>query len=249
MMPVFLPCLFASPIGVMTRKAIAPLAVLMALVGCGRTDRIVTSSIQSDDYRVRHPIVLAEAKTTIDVFPVTGAGHIDKLTAKQIIAFGGQYRDTGHGAISVLLPNGPGNGDRRIIVADIKRALSLAGARGPVEVMPYPIADPSLAAPVRLSFVGLKAKVADQCGQWPNDLGSGSSVEGWQNKSYWNFGCATQTMIAAQASDPRDLATPRGEEPPDTTIRMRGIDAIRKGSDPTTPWVVKNSSIGSVGSN
>ena len=89
--------------------------------------------------------------------------------------------------------------------------------------------------------------MADQCGQWPSDLASASSIEGWENKPYWNFGCATQTMIAAQTSDPRDLVTPRGEEASDALMRARGIDTVRKGSDPNTAWTVKNSNIGGVG--
>ena len=226
--------------------------MLVAIIGgCGKSDRIVASSIPLDDYHQRHPIVVAEASTSIDVFPTMASGRMDKLTAKQIIAFAGQYRELGRGPILVLLPNGPrvDNGRGRGLVTDIKQALALGGARGGVEVSTYPANDPGLAAPVRLSFVGIRAKVADQCGQWPKDLNSGDSVEGWDNKPYWNLGCAQQQMLAAQVSDPRDLVTPRGEEKTDTIVRMRAIDSIRKGSDPNTSWNVKNSSIGSVGSN
>ena len=56
-------------------------------------------------------------------------------------------------------------------------------------------------------------------------------------------------MIAAQASDPRDLVTPRGEEPTDTLIRIRGIESIRKGNDPNTTWAIKSTNIGGVGGN
>ena len=147
----------------------------------------------------------------------------------------------------VLLPRGGHDGNYRRLLAEVETTLSAGGAHSGVEVSSYPVSDPGLASPIRLSFTGVKAKVADQCGQWPSDLGSGSSIDGWENKTYWNFGCATQQMIATQASDPRDLVTPRGEEPADTIIRERGIDSIRKGTDPATAWAVKNSSIGSVG--
>ncbi|VVC55809.1 hypothetical protein RHAL1_02731 [Beijerinckiaceae bacterium RH AL1] len=100
---------------------------------------------------------------------------------------------------------------------------------------------------MRLSFVGVKAKEVNQCGQWPRDLGSGSSIDGWENEPYWNLGCSTQQMIAAQTSDPRDLVSPRGEERPDTEIRDRAITQVRSGSDPNTGWSVKNSNIGTVG--
>lgn len=227
-------------------NVIVAVALPLFQAGCGTTDRIKASSIPIEDYRLRHPIVLAEARTSIDVFPAHGLDRLDRHTAKQILAFAAQYREAGHGAVLVLLPRGR-EGGRTALLAGIRRALIDGGARGGVEVSTYPVADPGLASPVRLSFSGIKAKVADQCGQWPSDLASGSSVEGWENKPYWNLGCATQSMIAAQTSDPRDLVAPRGEDPTDAVIRARGIESIRKGTDPSTEWKIKNSSIVSVG--
>ncbi len=222
------------------------LLALVPLAGC-TTDRIVPSTIALDDYRARHPIVIAQARTSIDVFPSMGQGRLDRHTAKQIYAFATQYRDTGQGPVLVLVPRGPGVASHQEILSGIRSALAAGGAHGGVEVSSYPIADPSLASPVRLSFVGIRAKETDQCGQWPRDLGSGSSIDGWENKPYWNLGCATQQMVAAQTSDPRDLVEPRGEEQPDTDIIARGITSVRTGADPNTAWAVKNSNIGSVG--
>lgn len=231
------------------RSAVAVLAVAVALplAGCGTTDRIVKTSAIPDDYRARHPIVVADADTTLDVLPSRGMNRLDRHTAKQIIAFAQQYRDLGHGSITVLVPRGLG--ERHPFLADVRSALEAGGASGHVVVSSYPVADPALASPVRLSFRGTKARVGDVCGQWPSDLGSGSSIDGWENKSYWNFGCATQQMIAAQTSDPRDLIAPRGEEPSDTMIRTHKIEQIRQGSDPAVNWTVKSSSIASVGGN
>lgn len=226
-------------------RILAAALLAAGLSGCGRTDRIVASSVPLDDYHARHPIVLAQTRDSIDVFP-THSGRLDNHTAKQVYAFALQYRDFGQGRVVILLPR---NGDARAVAGEIKRVLVAGGVRGPIDTATYPVADPSLAAPIRIAFDGLRAKVADQCGQWPRDLASGSSVEGWDNKPYWNFGCATQTMIAAQASDPRDLVTPRGEEPADTLMRARGIDAVRKGGDPNTNWAVRSTSIGGVGGN
>ena len=232
-----------------SRPTLASLLLLMVpLAGC-TTDRIVPSSIALDDYRARHPIVVGQARTSIDVFPSMGQGQLDTHTAKQVYAFAEQYRDTGQGPVLVLVPRGPGVVSHQRVVADIRRVLAAGGAKGGVQVSSYPIADPRLASPVRLSYVGVKAQETSQCGQWPRDLGSGSTVEGWQNGPYWNLGCASQQMMAAQTSDPRDLVSPRGEEQPDTEIRDRGITQVRAGSDPNTNWSVKNSSIGSVGGN
>jgi pilus assembly protein CpaD len=92
------------------------------------------------------------------------------------------------------------------------------------------------APPVRVSFTGLKAIVPTKCGQWPEDLASGSSVEGWKNESYSNFGCATQSTIAAQVDDPRDFVQPRALGPSDVAMRTRAIEAVRAGQDPGTDW-------------
>jgi len=227
-------------------KSASFLITLVPLAGC-TTDRIVPSSIALDDYRNRHPIVIAQARTSVDVFPSMGQGKLDRHTAKQVYAFAQQYRDTGQGPVLVLLPRGPGVASHQAMLADMRRVLASGGVRDGVQVATYPIADPGLASPVRLSFVGVKAKETDQCGQWPRDLGSGSSIDGWENEPYWNLGCAQQTMIAAQTSDPRDLVSPRGEEQPDTDVSARAITQVRAGSDPNTGWAVKNTSIGSVG--
>lgn len=229
------------------KTTVMAFGLLAPLCGCGNTDRIVPVSTTPDDYHVRHPIVIAEAKTSLDVFPSLGQGRLDTHTAKQIYAFAEQYRDGGHGPVLVMLPRGGRGGDEHRLLNEIRRVLSAGGARSGVEVASYPVSDPGLASPIRLSYGGTRAKVADQCGQWPSDLGSGSSIDGWENKTYWNFGCATQQMIAAQTSDPRDLVTPRGEEQSDVLMRQRGIEGVRKGIDPATQWTVKNSSIGSVG--
>ncbi len=226
------------------RRSILLLGLALPAAGCV-TDRVVpNSSVPLADYHARHPIVLAEARTTLDVFPSAEQGRLDRHTAKQVYAFAEQYRDNGRGEVSVLVPRGAGVAPS--LVADIRHVLALGGARG-VTVASYPVADPRLASAVRLSYAGIKANVADQCGQWPSDLASGSSIEGWENKPYWNFGCATQTMIAAQTSDPRDLVAPRGEEPADTELRERGIRSTRGGTDPATSWQLTNSHIGNVG--
>lgn len=230
----------------MTPPIAAAALIATALAGCGQTDRIVASSIPLDDYTARHPIVLTESRTAIDVFPTTTSGRLDRHTAKQVYAFAEQYRELGRGQIVVLVPRGQAE---HAAVTDIRRLLALGGARNGINVATYPVADPALASPIRISYEGLRARVPDQCGQWPRDLSSGSSIEGWDNKPYWNLGCATQTMIAAQTSDPRDLVTPRGEEPADTLIRARSIEAVRKGMDPNTTWAVKSTNISGVGGN
>ncbi len=199
-----------------------------------------------DDYRNRHPIVLAETPRSLDIFAAPDAHGLDLHSAAQMRDFARAYRLSGHGPITVLVP-ARGAAFARSEVEGIRRTLTAEGVTAPLEVTTYPIKNPSLASPVRLSFVGMKAKVVNKCGEWPNDLASGSSLEGWENKPYWNFGCSTQAALAAQIADPRDLVTPTGEDPADTLMRSRAIAALRKGTDPDTDWKTKTTSISSVG--
>jgi pilus assembly protein CpaD len=115
-------------------------------------------------------------------------------------------------------------------------ALAGAGVNGKVMFGTYAPLEKGTAAPIRLSFMGVRAVVPTQCGQWPEDLASGSSVEGWKNESYSNFGCATQSMIAAQVDDPRDFVEPRALGPSDVAMRTRAIEAVRDGQDPRTQF-------------
>lgn len=229
-----------------TLRLLVPLGVLM-LAGCAHVDRMKTSSIPMDDYRNRHPILLSESAQKLDIFPAPQARGLDSRSAGQVAEFGRLYRASGHGPINVFLPDGRGTPAPGSTVAAIRRALARGGAYAPLQITHYPVVNPGLASPVRLSFIGLKARVADKCGQWPSDLASGSSLQGWQNKPYWNFGCSYQSAFAAQVADPRDLVGPRAEDPADAQMRTRGIEDMRKGNDPTTAWKTKNTTISTVG--
>ena len=225
-------------------RNLRPLCLLLPLAGCGTTERMVVSSIPLDDYRVRHPIVLAERPRTLEILVEPETGRFDRHSAAQLREFAVLYAKFGRGPITIMPPAWPGGPPP---IEPVRQALFRAGAHARSLVAPYP-AGPNPVAPVRLSFLGLKASVADQCGQWPRDLAIGSgAVEDWSNKPYWNFGCAYQSAFAAQVADPRDLVAPQGETPADTVMRTRAIESLRKGEDPTTNWKLVNSSLSQVG--
>jgi len=223
----------------------ALLMMSFCLAACQTVDRTMTSSIPMDDYRVRHPIVLSDTQRSLDIFP-TGSGHtLDSRSVGQLEEFAHLYHQLGEGPILVLYPsNGPSS---HVPVEQIRRVLAASGARATIRTGSYPVTNSQLASPVRVSFTGLKAKVATKCGEWPNDLASGSTLQGWENKPYWNYGCSYQSMFTAQVADPRDLVGPRGESDMDTQMRSRSIEAVRKGNDPATGWSTKEIMIGKVG--
>jgi pilus assembly protein CpaD len=209
--------------------ALVSLAAL-TLAGCSSL-RPTQQAFAPDEYDQRHPIKIAPALEHIDIF-ATGR-RLDRRQRSDIVDFGRDYAQNGRGEINAAVP---GSAAGMHMMADIRAALGESGARAPLRITQYQ-PDPRLgAAPVRLSFVKLKAEVASKCGLWPADLAGSKDAETWHNRPYHNFGCAYQTMIAAQVADPIDLIRPRAEGQADTVKRTKDIEALRKDQDPSTKW-------------
>lgn len=227
------------------RLCLLPAVALLAgaLSACTTVDREVPTASVPADYHLRHPVVLAQAPDRLDIFTVGAAGRLDDRSLHAIDAFMAEYRLSGQGPIIVAAPEGPV--DRFAVertVAAVRHALLGFGAHSGIEVVSYPIADPRLASPLHLSFTRLQARMASRCGDWPDDLNSGASLNGWQNRSYYNLGCASAKTLAAQIDDPRDIVSPRPDDPSDVQLRTRAIGLLRgtasasQGKDPGTLW-------------
>ena len=212
-----------------------------ALTGCG-VDYASSDPAFPGDYQARHPIVLAAAPTTLEVYPVGGA--LDARSHANLRAFAERYRRLGSGRIMIFAPGGVGSHAKA--VHEIRKALVSAGLGGVVGVASYAPPDPERVAPIRVSFNGLRAEVKTPCGLWPDDLASGSSLAGWKNEPYANYGCATQAMMAAQVDDPRDFAQSRALAPSDVSMRTRAIEDVRNGKDLGTAWSTGLTPIGTV---
>ena len=206
-------------------------AFASALAGCGVQYASSDPAFPGDSQQ-RHPIVVAAAPTSVDLYPV--GGRLDERSRANVRTFADRYRRYGSGEVLIQTPAGTNRNS--IAVYEVRRALLAAGVKGRVALGAYLPPNDGAAPPVRVSFTGLKAIVPTKCGQWPEDLASGSSVEGWKNEAYTNFGCATQSTIAAQVDDPRDFVQPRALGPSDVAMRTRAIEAVRNGQDPSTEW-------------
>jgi len=69
---------------------------------------MAVSSIPQDDYRVRHPIVLAERPRTLEILVEPETGRFDRHSAAQLGEFAGLYRKFGRGPITIMPPAFPG---------------------------------------------------------------------------------------------------------------------------------------------
>ncbi len=93
--------------------AVAILAGLLA--GCANKDKLATGSIP-DDYRTRHPIVIAEGERTIDIPVASGDTRLTQGTRDVIRGFAAEYRNASSGVIQIMLPRGSVNSHAAQIV-------------------------------------------------------------------------------------------------------------------------------------
>ena len=238
----------------MSLKTVTPAAALRAatlllagtmLAGCQTTtgsignknaNRMVDSSYPMD-YRQRHPITISEADKAMEVFVGKGRGGLSASQRAEVQAFAGGWKEEGTSGFVIGVPSGAPN---EIAAHDAARAIHGALIeRGvpphAIATRPYRPVDPTRLATVRVSYARLEAS-AGPCGMWPDDLGTGPSGTNFQNRPYWNLGCATQRNLAAMVANPADLVQPRAETPIYAGKRSTAIDKWRRGESPATQY-------------
>ncbi len=202
--------------------ALAAMAALtVALAGCA--DRRATGSLP-DDYRTRHPIVVGEQERTIDIPIATGASELTRGQSEVIAGFASGYSAESSGMFRIILPRGARNDAATSLAGrQIRKLLARQGIPArKVMIESYSAGDPAEGAPIRLSYFAITAST-QACGQWPEDL----AINTFENKNYYNFGCATQNNLAAQIADPNDLLGPRRMTPADATQRGQALERYR----------------------
>ncbi|MEB2844954.1 pilus assembly protein CpaD [Rhizobiales bacterium RZME27] len=212
----FSPAAFAGRLPVVA----AALGVAILVTGCA--DRVVTGSVP-DDYRTRHPIVVAEGQKSIDI-PV--ARSDDGLTRGQrevIAGFVDEYRRASTGIIQIMTPKGSINdGAAASAAGEVRRLMVRMGVPKSKILHVNFAAGPGEPAPLRLTYSAVTAQTSP-CGEWPADMTLNTS----QNDNYYNFGCASQRNLAAQIANPHDLLGPRRMTPPDAEQRGKAMDRYR----------------------
>lgn len=207
------------------------LGSVVALSGCGSMKDQTTTSAIPDDYRTRHPIMLSEVEHTLDVPVASGDHRLTTGVQDSIAGFAADYLSASTGTIQILVPHGsPNSGAASAVRKQIRQVLTTRGVpTNKIIETSYQADANSSAAPVRLSYVAITA-TTNPCGEWPEDLQENT----FSNKNYHNFGCATQSNLAAQIANPMDLVTPRDMAPIDATRRSQVIGLYRRGSDTST---------------
>jgi pilus assembly protein CpaD len=217
------------------RMAGALVGLAVVLGGCQHTSDEVTASVP-DDYRLRHPIAIQEADTSVVIFVGHARGGLSASQRADVMGLAQNWRHDGTGAIVADLPIGTPNAAAAVdSFREIQALLAAAGvpARG-VVVHRYHPGDPRQLATIRLNYPKISA-IAGPCGLWPEDLGPSIKDKSYiENKPYYNFGCAYQRNMAAMVDTPSDLVQPRTETAAYTARRTEGFEKYRKGTSTTT---------------
>lgn len=218
---------------------IALAASTLLLSGCAGAD--VTGSLPSR-YDERHPIVVGNAPTIVDIY--MGAGGFDAPALSRIRGFALLHHEKNGGPVDINFPRSAAESPRlKPVVEQIEKIFAENEITAPVSVRFYEPADARNLAPIRLSFMSLTAAVPHACGAYPQDLLTTSQKIDNNNQQYYDFGCSTQSFLAAQISNPADLKSPRAENHPDVAMRIRAIGKIREGSDPSSSWSVTTTGV------
>jgi pilus assembly protein CpaD len=207
------------------------------LGACTHTDDVMTASVP-DDYRLRHPIAIQEADRSVVIFIGHARGGLSASQRADVVGLAQTWLQEATGAIHADLPvDTPNARAAADSLREIQALLASAGvpARALI-VHRYRPEDPRQMATIRLNYPKISA-VAGPCGLWPEDLGpSVKNKSYFENKEYYNFGCAYQRNMAAMIDNPSDLEQPRSETPAYTQRRSEAFEKYRKGNSTATTY-------------
>ncbi|HXI05716.1 MAG: CpaD family pilus assembly protein [Bradyrhizobium sp.] len=219
------------------RLAATLIGLSITLASCKTFDApIMAAEPYPDDYRARHPIAVTEADRSIVVFVGTGRGGMTAAQRADVMEMARTWQREGSGGISIDVPTGTPNAHAaNETLREVQGMIAAAGVPPrAVKVRPYQPADPRHMAAIRINYPRITA-TAGPCGAWPDDLGPSYKNTSWfDNKPYYNFGCASQRNLASMVEEPSDLVQPRAETPAYTMRRNAAFEKYRKGASTTT---------------
>jgi pilus assembly protein CpaD len=209
-------------------------ASALTLAGCYTAPQEVTGSVASD-VRQRHPIVIKEGPRTVDLFIGERRGTLNGSQRAEVLSFAAEWRREATGGILIDVPAGTSNAAAAASAArEVRAILTAAGVPSDaMQLRETRAQSPAKLVTLRLHYPRMMADVGP-CGMWPHDLGPTYEREHFENRQYWNFGCAQQRNLAAMVENPADLVQPRSEVPPYNGRRTTVLDKYHRGESTAT---------------
>jgi pilus assembly protein CpaD len=219
------------------RSAGALVGFAVALGACTHTEETATTGFPAD-YRLRHPIAVQESAQSVVLFVGHARGGLSASQRADVIGLAQNWQREGTGTISADVPvDTPNARAAADSFREIQALLASAGVPpGGIQARRYRPDDIRTLATIRLSYPKITA-TAGPCGLWPEDLGpSVKNKSYFENKPYYNFGCAYQRNMAAMVDNPSDLVQPASETPAYTVRRTTSFEKYRKGTTSATTY-------------
>jgi len=218
-------------------RSTASLVCVAVVLGACTHDRALIASVP-EDYRLRHPIAVQEANQSVVIFVGQARGGLSASQRADVVGLAQTWLREGTGAISADVPVGTPNA--RAAADAFRQVRSLLAAVGVpprgIVVRRYHPDDARTLATIRLNYPKISA-IAGPCGLWPEDIGPSINNKSYfDNKQYYNFGCAYQRNLAAMIDNPSDLVQPRSETPAYTMRRAVAFEKYRKGTATSTTY-------------
>lgn len=208
-------------------KGTVAVGLLLTLGACESLNARVSQPIGfgNDTPDRKYPIHVANKKEEMTLVVPSHVFALSEAEKNQVAWLAETYKHVGHGEIWVVAPTGSANS-----AASIGAAAEIAKVMVDQGVSPWAIkmnsyqADPTdEEAPITVQFKRYHAYTAP-CGNWADDLASSPT-----NATSANFGCASQSNLAAMVEDPHDLMNPRQIDPTDPSRRSTVFEKYRAG--------------------
>jgi pilus assembly protein CpaD len=219
-------------------RALAFASLAAMLAGCKTVAQSEITDGVPYDYRLRHPIAVREGKQALTVFIGDRRGGLTPLQRAEVAGLVSGWRRDATGGFVIEIPVGGANERAAASVArEIRAVLSAGGVPGhSIEMRPVPTQDPIRLGTIRVNYPRMVAETGP-CGLWPEDLGPSVNNKGYyDNKPYYNFGCANQRNLAAMVDNPADLVQPRPETPAYWPRRNAAFEKYKRGTTTTTNY-------------
>lgn len=215
------------------RLSSASLLVTIALTsGCAsyNRDQFTVGSVP-DDYRTRHPIIVAENERAQDIVISRNTQNLPLRGRDIVRAMGLKFKSSGAKSIAILIPAGSPNerAARKAASGAVKELTDLGIHPSQISIQHYQAGGHGAAATLRIVYTDLVANVNSKCGEWNEDI-----LDTKDNNNYRNFGCASQNNLAQMIANPADLLGPRGMSEIDSTKRTKVIQDWRETSTELT---------------
>jgi len=188
---------------------------LSATLGACKTQR--EESIKGwlvADPTARHPILVGSAPVSLDLAVSRGSHGLNQNQIYDLRHYLRQYKEKNEGTLLVGAPSGGANEIAVMhAMGQIRREFTRAGiSRGDIQFDAYRGGGAG-SAPIKVSYSSFAAH-GPECGDWSDNVARDP-----KNIPYRNFGCATQSNLAAMVSNPSDLIEARGMTPRDSQRR------------------------------